>query len=124
MLETLYDRCGPLFASALLILSVCVWALGLTLVLGRRRESTGLDRVRAALARAGNTSTQVGLLGSVIGMIRAFAESASPSWESSLGTALALCFWTTAAGVLNALVANFFLLLETAFRRPVRPLRR
>lgn len=105
----LVDRCGLGFAIALAGLSLCIWTIGFGMLLGLlRRDAKPSPKALDVLARFGGLSTQVGLLGSVVGMLIAFQDTETGALDDALGEALALSYWSTAVGIFNALVANAF----------------
>ena len=78
-------------------------------------ERLGLERYLAVLGTLGNAAPFIGLFGTVLGIIRAFAElgnASSNSGLSSVSGGLAEALVTTAAGLLVALPSvisyNFF----------------
>jgi hypothetical protein len=106
MFQLLVDRCGLPFAAALIALSVMVWALGLAWLLAVLCRCKDRSAYPTGLQALGAISTQVGLLGSVVGMIQAFSGTDVADWDRTLATALRLAFWTTAVGIWNALAAS------------------
>ncbi|MBK8974322.1 MAG: MotA/TolQ/ExbB proton channel family protein [Planctomycetes bacterium] len=124
MIDIVMRQCGPVFGPALLALSVAVWALGIAMVLGAfQGHVDALRRLDALIRRTGAVCTQVGLLGTVVGMIDAFGSTRAPGLDPELTRALGLCFWTTAVGAVHALLANGFSLLAAsiASMRAPRP---
>lgn len=109
MIDLAMTRCGPWFGPLLLALSIIVWGLGIAMLLAAvARNHDVLPRIDALLRRLAAICTQVGLLGTVVGMIRAFGANGAAQLDPELTRALGLCFWTTAIGAFHALVANGF----------------
>ena len=114
----LVERCGTAFTLALASLSIAIWGTGIAMLLGLlRRDAAPSPRALDVLARVGALSTQIGLLGSVAGMLIAFSDSESSGLDEALSEALALSYWSTAFGIFNALVANGFALLIATFSK-------
>jgi biopolymer transport protein ExbB/TolQ len=112
--EVLVSRCGIVFSAALALLSILIWTIGIGTMLGLvRRDARPSSRALEVLGRLGGLSTQVGLLGSVVGMLIAFQDSEVGTLDDTLGEALALSYWSTAVGIFNALIANVFAVLTT-----------
>jgi len=115
MLYQALHHCGPVFGALLTLLSLAIWTMGIALLLSRRHAGAG---TRARMSQLAMLSTQIGLLGSLVGMIQIFQESQDPA--ASLKLALGLSYWSTAFGICNATIASLFLLI-TSGRSPDAP---
>jgi hypothetical protein len=102
--ELLAVRCGA-FVWPLLACSFLVWAVGVGSLLGAGTTAR-LDRL-ALLA------TSIGLLGTVAGMIGAFAQGAS---GGAMAQSIAVAYWTTGFGMTSACTAHVFRLIDSARR--------
>jgi len=95
----LLERCAG-FTWPLLACSLLVWALGLARCVDRR-----LDPEAAMLGKLGSLSVSFGLLGTVVGMIGAFAEGQE---GDSMARSIAVAYWTTGFGIVNSIAAHVF----------------
>ena len=121
MIRLILDNCGflavPQLALSLLTLSVLVGYL----VAWRRREiAPGTSPWARTLEPLAGISTTVGLLGSVVGFIMAFAGFQDGVDVSRLTRGLSAAYWTTGVGIVTALVASCgaYLLTVLTAERP------
>lgn len=117
------EKCG-LLALPQLGLSVLTVSLLLGYLLALRRGEIAppqrpWDRTLEPLA---GISTTVGLLGSVIGFIMAFAGFHDGVDVPRLTQGLSTAYWTTGVGIVTALIASGGAYLLDAFHKPgIRP---
>jgi hypothetical protein len=113
------ERCG-LLALPQLVLSVLTVSLLLGYLLSLRRgEISPRQRPWArTLEPLAGISTTVGLLGSVVGFIVAFAGFDNGVDVPRLTRGLSTAYWTTGVGIVTALVASAGAYLLDALHKP------
>lgn len=97
--ELLLSRCAA-FTWPLLACSCLVWAVGLARLVDPR-----LDRGALVLGRLSSLSVSFGLLGTVVGMIGAFADGQQ---GETMARSIAVAYWTTGFGIASSIAANAF----------------
>jgi hypothetical protein len=117
--SVIWDKCG-LLAVPQLLLSVLTVSLLVGYLLSLRRGE--ISRQQRPWARTleplSGISTTVGLLGSVIGFIVAFAGFRDGVNVPRLTQGLSTAYWTTGVGIVTALVASSGAYLLDALHRP------
>ena len=118
MIRLILDNCGVLAVPQLALSVLTLSVLAGYLVAWRRGELDPRARPRAStLEPLAGISTTVGLLGSVVGFIMAFAGFQDGVDVSRLTRGLSAAYWTTGVGIVTSLVASCGAYLLTVLTR-------
>jgi hypothetical protein len=91
------------FTWPLLICSGLVWTVGVA-----RLCQPALDAKGNVLGKLSSLSVSFGLLGTVVGMIGAFAQGQQ---GEAMAHCIAVAYWTTGFGIVSSITANAFALV-------------